>query len=357
MPRMISRPTDQLTVLMYDDRYNASRDRHRLPLFRALDAERIPFIVGRPEGGGTAGVPGVGHSAGALYNPADKVSWLMRELPQLESSQLVFLTDTDTTWFCSAREVKRKRSALLASLSLPERTVVVSGEKGMWPPYQEYRGVVLRDDNGSASVRGYPPASASQPFRFLNAGAALGRPRDVLAMLRCMAERYEDFPRSCPAGHDVDGRLQYYASNSSWRPPQLTHRRHSRYHYTVLAGAQWGWEQACFHMYYLEHLYGELPAHCPPVTLDREARWVLHLAGVSLNSLVWDHETDAADVDDDAQQNAASEQSKRSGKLRAMLPMTGQRPCVVHANGPAKHATNSLWSRWEKDQLRLRPAA
>jgi hypothetical protein len=114
--------------------------------------------------------------------------------------------------------VIEKRVKTLAQMELAAaRTVILFGEKGMWPPYQEFRGVQLR----SNETAGYPPATAREPFRFVNAGAALGRPRDVLAMLECMQARYEGFPDACPAGHGPDGELRYYSPNRSYVPPPL----------------------------------------------------------------------------------------------------------------------------------------
>ena len=132
----------------------------------------------------------------------------------------------------------------------------------MWPPYQEFRGVQLRYNE----TAGYPPATAREPFRFVNAGAALGRPRDLLDMLECMQARYEGFPDACPAGHGPDGELRYYSPNRSYVPPPLVvPSRLTKYcHGMRLHGSNWGWEQGRFHMYYLEHVHAELTAACPP---------------------------------------------------------------------------------------------
>lgn len=35
-----------LSVLFYDDRYNETRDRHTLAIYRSLDRDGVPFIVG-----------------------------------------------------------------------------------------------------------------------------------------------------------------------------------------------------------------------------------------------------------------------------------------------------------------------
>ena len=48
----------RLTLLFYDDRYNASRDRSSLAIYRSLDDKAIPFVVGaceRPVQGTVAG--------------------------------------------------------------------------------------------------------------------------------------------------------------------------------------------------------------------------------------------------------------------------------------------------------------
>jgi hypothetical protein len=242
----------------------------------------------------------------------------------------VLLLDTDVLWLCSAAEVIEKRVKMLAQRELAAaRTVILFGEKGMWPPYQEFRGVQLRYNE----TAGYPPATAREPFRFVNAGAALGRPRDVLAMLECMQARYEGFPDACPAGHGPDGELRYYSPNRSYVPPPLmVPSRLTKYHGMRLHGSNWGWEQGCFHMYYLEHVHAELTAACPPVVLDRAARWIVHLAGVDGTSL--------------ALSRADAEHGRRGGRPRALLRETGERPCALHANGPSKASLKPLAEWW-----------
>ena len=249
-----------LLVLFYDDRYNETRDRLTMPVYRSLDRENIPFLVGSPEGTISTGRPRDGPANRKLlhYRPGHKIRWLLQVLPTVRA-ELVLLLDTDVLWLCSAAEVIEKRVKTLAQMELAAaRTVILFGEKGMWPPYQEFRGVQLR----SNETAGYPPATAREPFRFVNAGAALGRPRDVLAMLECMQARYEGFPDACPAGHGPDGELRYYSPNRSYVPPPLVvpSRLTKYYHGMRLHGSNWGWEQGCFHMYYLEHVHAELTA-------------------------------------------------------------------------------------------------
>ncbi len=149
-------------------------------------------------------------------------------------AELVLLLDTDVLWLCSAAEVIEKRVKTLAQMELAAaRTVILFGEKGMWPPYQEFHGVQLR----SNETAGYPPATAREPFRFVNAGAALGRPRDVLAMLECMQARYEGFPDACPAGHGPDGELRYNSPNRSYVPPRLVvPSRLTKYYHGIIMG-------------------------------------------------------------------------------------------------------------------------
>lgn len=328
-----------LTALLYDDRYREARDRP-LPLFRSFDARRIPFLIGQPldaaghakqQSESSGGVGGV-HSHAASYHPSHKVVWLKNTLPTLvDRTSLVFLADTDTMWFCSAADVGSKRAELLRERGLPDSTVVISSENGLWPPYQQYRGktVGTLPRPGRQVVRGwnasYELGTASEPFRFLNAGATLGRPADVQAMLQCMAERYADFPAACPAGHNKSGDLVYYtnASGMEWVPPSPL-KKH--FHGMALKGPHWGWEQACFHMYYHEYINGELPPSCPPLLLDRSARLVLHLAGTKLPHLEY-----GLDGDD---------------FVRARFNGTGQRPCLVHGNGATKGRMHDVWRRW-----------
>jgi hypothetical protein len=85
-------------------------------------------------------------------------------------------------------------------------------------------------------------------------------------------------------------------------------------------------------MYYLEHVHAELTAACPPVVLDRAARWIVHLAGVDGTSL--------------ALSRADAEHGRRGGRPRALLRETGERPCALHANGPSKASLKPLAEWW-----------
>ena len=338
-----------LSVLFYDDRYNATRDRPTLAVYRSLDRHRVPFTVGPPSSAlssgevlGSDGAPGDGPTmSGKLrYRPGDKVDWIMRTLPKVRS-QLIFLLDTDTIWLCSPEEVAQKRQALLREHAAPPESVVLFGEHSMWPPHQQYRGTHLRLNQ----TAGYPPVHIGQPFRYINAGAAMGRPQDVLALHECMRERYVGFPHACPAGHTPSGELRYYSANHSWQPPVLDrplHTRDLKYHGMRLKGSNWGWEQGCFHMYYLEQLNGELPAKCPPIVLDRAGQSMLHLAGVNQRGLDWT--------------GAGAGSESAADAPRVLFKETGQRPCVLHANGPAKKALKPIWRWWEDPVVNPKPS-
>lgn len=336
----------RLTVLFYDDRYNETRDRTRLAIYRSLDHHGVPFIVGQPSAAdGTAaasnsmtgstststgvrsdGSPGDGPTMrGKLnYRPATKVKWVMQKLPEI-TSEFAFVLDTDTIWLCNPSELVEKRSRLLSETNAPDRSVLLFGERSMWPPHQHFRGTHLRLNQ----TDGYPPAQKGMPFRYINAGAAFGRPRDLLMLHRCMEQRYTGFPDACPAGHAPNGELRYYSANNSYQPPVLDRPLHSRdlkYHGMRLKGSNWGWEQGCFHMYYLEQRNGELPAACPPIVIDRAGHSMIHLAGLPQRALQW---------------NSSSP---------ARVSFNGDRPCVLHANGPAKKALKSIWRWWEDPQ-------
>ena len=335
-----------LTVLFYDDRYNETRDRSVMPLYRSLDSRLVPFLVGPPAGTAGAGIgsgrPGDGPAERSLlrYRPGLKIDWLMGSALPSVAAEFALLLDTDVVWLCDAKEVVAKRTALIADRQVRDDSVILFGEKGMWPPYQEFHGVQLRAN----ATAGYPPAKPDAPFRFINAGAALGRPHDLLAMYRCMKQRYAGFPNACPAGHGPDGALRYYQANRSWVPPLLIQpSRLTKFHGMALRGSNWGWEQGCFHMYYLEQLAGELPDSCPPIELDRAGKWLLHLAGVSQQSLVWTRGQHRAPAD-----------GRRVGNPRVTLRETGERPCALHANGPAKAMLSSIW-RWWNDPSAARP--
>ena len=306
-----------------------------MPVYRGLDDCGVPFIVGPGNANPGAapasdGLPGDGPARrGKLgYRPGAKVEWIMQTLPTI-TSEYVFLLDTDTVWLCCADEVLRKRAMLLSNASAREDSVLIFGEKSMWPPHQEYRGTHLRLN----ATAGYPPVERDRPFRYINAGAALGRPKDLIALHRCMQERYTGYPHACPAGHGRDGGLRYYAANNSWQPPELGRPLHSRdvkYHGLRLKGGNWGWEQGCYHMYYLEHINGELPAHCPPIVIDRRAACMLHLANVHPARLGW-----------------TSTDLGENERPRVTLKDTAERPCVLHANGPAKTRLKPIWRWWE----------
>ena len=336
-------PQALLSVLFYDDRYNETRDRPRLPIYRSLDRSGIPFLVGPPVDAFATGAvqasdgrPGDGPALhGKLrYRPGAKVDWIMKTLPTL-SSDFVFLLDTDTIWLCSANEVIRKRAALLRELSARDDSVVVFGERGMWPPSQEFRGTHLRLNK----TAGYPPAEPGQPFRYINAGAALGRPRDLLALHACMRERYRGFPNACPAGHGPNGELRYYAAEDSWQPPPMSHPRVFKYHNVPLKGTNWGWEQGCFHNYYLEQRNGELPERCPRIVLDRAGHTMVHLAGNNQHFFKWTADT-----------------SSGAPQPHVVFKESHEKVCALHANGPAKKALRPIW-RWWGENATGRPPA
>ena len=343
-PSSSAAPT--LSVLFYDDRYNETRDRSRLAVYRSLDRGGVAFTVGPPAESFTsgavvasAGMPGDGPADKRVlkYRPGAKVDWIMKTLPQVPS-EFVFLLDTDTIWLCNAAEVVRKRVETLAENSARDDSVLLFAEKGMWPPKQQFHGTVLRTNK----TAGYPPVDAARPFRFLNAGAALGRPRDLLMLHQCMRERYEGFPDACPAGHTSSGEMRYYMANNSWQPPKFDLPLHSsdlKHHGMRLRGSNWGWEQGCFHMYYLESLNGELPATCPPIVLDRTGRFLMHLAGVQNQRLKW-----------------SRSQLNGSEQPRVTFLDTGERPCALHANGPAKKALKPIWHWWEEPMTARAPS-
>ena len=147
----------------------------------------------------------------------------MEALQHVES-EFAFLMDTDAIWLCNATEVIRKRSQLIREANSSENSVVMFAEKGMWPPYQYFHGINLRLNQ----TAGYPPLSNGSYFRFINSGAALGRPQDLLAMYRCMAERYEEFPHACPAGHSESGKLLYYRESDGYRQPPVDRKNHAQ---------------------------------------------------------------------------------------------------------------------------------
>lgn len=332
-----------LEVLLYDDRYVESRDRATQPLYRSLDREGVGFRVGRLGKVSAVSRPGDGRTNSTpLYLPGDKIRWLTGPdgLPASKSAALSFLMDTDTAWLCGGAEVAAKRESLLSELSAPANAVIFSAERKMWPPYQEFHGVELKYNE----THGYAPASRRQPLRYLNAGAMLGRPSDVLALHECMRERYAGFPMACPAGHGADGHFRYYEGNRSWRPPPMGPAKGAggvsrtlKFHGMRLKGPHWGWEQACYHMYYLEGLRGELPPGCPPAALDRRGSILLHLAGMKGTELSW-----------------GSKRADGAGAPRVTFVPTGERPCVLHANGPAKYALPEIWKWWEDPRRRVR---
>lgn len=329
-----------LSLLFYDDRFNETRDRPSLPIYKSIDRQHLPWFVGPSSAAnGTgkaahrrvAGRSGDGAGKGAAYRPGNKVMWIMEALQHLKS-QFVFVLDTDAIWLCSAAEIVKKRAKLLRHSNATENSVIVFGERGMWPPYQYYRGINLRLNQ----TAGFPYPGSSGYFRYLNAGAALGRPEDLLAMYQCMAERYEEFPHACPAGHSRNGTVLYYRERDDYRQPKVDPKYYAnqqRYRGMLLHGNNWGWEQACFHHYYLEQLHGELPARCPRLVLDNVAHCLLHLAGVS-------------DLKKNLRWSSRSEDGNVIKAPRVTLRATGESPCVIHANGPSKRALKPIWKWW-----------
>ena len=96
-------------------------------------------------------------------------------------------------------------------------------------------------------------------------------------------------------------------------------------------GGNWGWEQACWHMYLMEQMDGKLPQWCPRLVLDFNADVVAHLAKLS-TALKWG--TDG----------------------RVTEGHTGTRTCILHAPGPSKYVLPSLaW--WFDGRFRMNRTA
>ena len=101
----------------------------------------------------------------------------------------------------------------------------------------------------------------------------------------------------------------------------------------------WGWEQGCFHNYYLEQRNGELPERCPRIVLDRAGHTMVHLAGNNQHFFKWTADT-----------------SSGAPQPHVVFKESHEKVCALHANGPAKKALRPIW-RWWGENATGRPPA
>ena len=161
----------------------------------------------------------------------------------------------------------------------------------------------------------YPvPVPRQSPLRWINCGLLLGTPSAVLRLLTCMRNRYPGFPNACPADVTRSGN---YPSNYS----DATKYQYSRN--VAFTKGGWGWDQACYHTYFLEQVLGLLPQpHCPRLVVDYRADIVLSIGGMA-RQINW-----------------------KSKPKRLGFNTTGAMPCVLHGNGVRGKPLYQKVQRW-----------
>lgn len=278
----------------------------------------------------------------------DREEWLLRELPGVKSKVVFLLDATDAILFCGADELLRKYRRLTAigagapsaaagpsGRAAPRPRILVGAEVGMWPEEHFYhdgqrrvplvgpKGMYPRSPIGHPTPWPPPPKAAGKrvpagtPFRYINIGLIAGPPADILAMLGCMQAAYPGFPKQCPGGRHPNGTWEVFSD-----APHTT--RFGVFH------GHWGWEQSCFHQYYLEQTLGSLPSHCPHLALDYRADVIFNSVKAS-PALVLDWAREA-----------------RPRINESLLPDLAEvRPCVLHANSASKSLMPTLQLLWE----------
>ena len=95
----------------------------------------------------------------------------------------------------------------------------------------------------------------------------------------------------------------------------------------VFAKGGWGWDQACYHTYFLEQVLGLLPQpHCPRLVVDYRADIVLSI-GCMARQINW-----------------------KIKPRRLGFNTTGAMPCVLHGNGVRGKPLYQKVQRWWRRQ-------
>ena len=291
---------EHVRLLLYDNKHDASGKMKLTDLlYRSASHLGVPFQVGSL-------LP----ASERPWMAGDREEWLLRMLPSVKSRLVVLLDATDAVLFCSAAELATKWQALAGTSSNGRGRVLIGVEQQLWPEEQYYKLGARKAEYPRAPIghtQGKPGNTLpGTPFRFINIGMLAGPPADVHALLRCMQERYDGFPRQCPGGRKSNGTYEFFSN--------APHRTR----FGVFSG-HWGWEQSCFHNYYYEQVNGHLPQHCPELALDYRAEIIFNLKK-TVEALVLDWTAYA-----------------RPRINHTWLPsLRGVRPCVLHANSATK---------------------
>jgi hypothetical protein len=305
-PLAVVQRGESLHVLVYD----SAGESTKVILYKTLHQNNISFHVGSLDG-----------RAGKVYRGyPDRVPWLIKTLQSIDSTgkdkTVVHVDARDTICLCNAEEILSKQVALTGA----ERVVVIGAEALLWPDegekYSAYRSVSLEKAYSDT-----PSAEFSTPLMYINTGFLAGKSRTLLDLFSCMKQRFVSFPDACPRRILSDGtvvseyseRLRYNFSKNSWHGPLK-----------FGPGPGWGYDQACFHAYYLDQRRGYLPSSCPRLVLDTRAELVLSV-GQQVRAMRWHN---------------------RPGRIQ--YNRTGAWPCFIHTNGPFKHVLNSLKRWWHK---------
>ncbi|KAL1530830.1 hypothetical protein AB1Y20_001726 [Prymnesium parvum] len=308
-----------ITALFYDTRQNMSH-----PVSAMLDQLGVPHTFGPTEEYRSTHATRLRKEGlqvvDETYSPGQRVQYLLDVLPSMAATApMALVLDTDVVPLCTPSELVELRAAIVAREHAPANSVIVSAEKNLWPPYQSFDGTMLSNHHQSP----YPAATENAPLRYINSGVMLGRPIDIWQMYRCMERRFPHFPEKCPGGHERKSKnYTFYSRTQSG----------GNYHGLKLANGNWGWDQACFHMYYLEQLAARLPTECPPLVLDRRADLALHMSKIPHAKI--------------------SFRSDRRVHFQASR-VNVSRPCFLHANGPSKLWNGPLLRWWWRPSVDL----
>ena len=299
-----------VSLLLYDNRFNSTKGFKATDLlYRSAAHFGLPFNVGSL------------HPASVRpWMAGDREQWLLQTLPSIKSNLVILLDASDAALFCNESEFVEKWQRLAGMGPDGRGRVLVGVEQQLWPEeqYFETRSTRCGRKGCKDTKADYPRAKFGHtqgrqgtshmgtPFRFINIGMLAAPPADVHALLRCMQDRYAGFPRQCPGIRKSNGSYVYFSN--------APHRTR----FGIFSG-HWGWEQSCFHTYYMEQVHGYLPRNCPELALDYRADVILNMKKtVEQLNLVWNI-------------------YGRPRINHTWLPsLRDVHPCVIHANSATK---------------------
>jgi hypothetical protein len=297
-----------LNVMVYD----TSGESENVILYKSLRDLHVKFQVGSLAE--RAGMPYRGYP--------DRVPWLTKNLPRAapasEDNVVLHVDARDAICLCGSDEILAKRAALVGATDA-ERTVIIGAEALLWPDEGAHYAAYGQESLAHA-YRSTLGGQSDTPLRYINTGLLAAKPTTLLDLFACMKQRFASFPHACPRRLLSDGfvaaeysdKLQYNFSKSKWHGP------------LKLRGG-WGWDQACFHAYYLDQHRGKLSASCPRLVLDTRAELVLNVG----------------------QQTGAMRWHDRRGRIQ--YNRTGAWPCFVHAGGPFKQVLHKFKRWWRTE--------